>query len=210
MKKTAPNRRRGRPKKELAGYSQTRLTLVRAGVIALTEKGFSSSGIDEILTKVNVPKGSFYHYFPNKEAFGIELIDAYADYFSRKLNRFVSDEKYSPLDRLKRFIADASASMQKFNYSRGCLVGNLGQEMGSLPENYRQRLIAVFADWQRLTATCLKQGQVLGQISTDIDCDQLSEFFWIGWEGAVLRSKLERRAEPLDIFAKGFFQIIKP
>ena len=61
-------RRRGRPPKELAGYSETREALLSAGVVALTTKGFSATGIDEILKSVNVPKGSFYHYFKNKEA----------------------------------------------------------------------------------------------------------------------------------------------
>lgn len=42
-------RRRGRPPKELAGYSETRESLLRAGVAVLTEKGFSSTGIEEIL-----------------------------------------------------------------------------------------------------------------------------------------------------------------
>jgi len=63
-------RRRGRPPKEAAGYSETRESLLQAGVEVLTEKGFSSAGIDEILRRVGVPKGSFYHFFGSKEAFG--------------------------------------------------------------------------------------------------------------------------------------------
>jgi TetR/AcrR family transcriptional repressor of nem operon len=38
-----------------------------------------------------------------------------------------------------------------------------------------------------------------------VDCEQAAAFFWIGWEGAVLRAKLERSAKPLDVFALGFF-----
>lgn len=48
--------------------------------MALTEKGFSATGLDEILKAVGVPKGSFYHYFDSKEAFGAELIDRYAQH----------------------------------------------------------------------------------------------------------------------------------
>ena len=40
-------RRRGRPPKELAGYSETREALLSAGVVALTTKGFSATGIEE-------------------------------------------------------------------------------------------------------------------------------------------------------------------
>ena len=88
---------------------------------------------------------------------------------------------------------------------RGCLIGNLGQEMAALPDNFRERLNAVFDDWERRLARCLEAAQQLGQIPAAVDCTQQASFFWIGWEGAVLRAKLERSAKPLDIFARGFF-----
>ena len=55
----ATPRKRGRPAKAVGDYRETRETLCRAGVAALTEKGFSATGIDEILKSVGVPKGSF-------------------------------------------------------------------------------------------------------------------------------------------------------
>ena len=208
MSKTLPVRRRGRPPKELAGYSATREALVRAGVVMLTEKGYSATGIDEVLRSVDVPKGSFYHYFPSKEAFGAELIDSYASYFSRKLDSFFLNEQLPPLERLRGFVDDATSAMKRFRYARGCLVGNLGQEMGALPQSFRRQLFDAFIDWQQRTARCLRGAQIAGAISSRHDCDWLAEFFWIGWEGAVLRAKLERRSEPLQSFARGFFQLL--
>src|SRR4051794_35760219 len=61
----APPHRRGRPPKRVPSYGETREALIRAGVAALSEKGFSATGLDEILRSVGVPKGSFYHYFPS-------------------------------------------------------------------------------------------------------------------------------------------------
>ena len=201
---TAP-RRRGRPPKDLAGHSETREILVRAGVAALTEKGFSATGIDEILRSVNVPKGSFYHYFGSKEEFGLELIDRYAAYFARKLNWFFTDESKSSLQRFHDFVADAEAGMKRYSFRRGCLVGNLGQEMAVLPESHCVRLREVFADWEARTARCLMDAQAAGEIAEGADCSKLAAFFWIGWEGAVLRAKLEGGPDALHIFADGFF-----
>ena len=42
------------------------------------------------------------------------------------------------------------------------------------------------------------------------NCDRLAAWFWIGWEGAVLRAKLEASAQPLEIFAEGFFLRLQP
>lgn len=202
-------RRRGRPPKDQSQPNAPRARLLRTGLAILTEKGFSAVGIEEILASADVPKGSFYHYFGSKEAFGLELIDAYAAYFARKLDRWFDDGKRAPLDRLRDFIADARSGMARHGYRRGCLVGNLGQEMGALPEPFRQRLAAVFRDWEARTSRCLRSAQEAGDMPKGIDCDSLAHFFWIGWEGAVLRAKLERRPEALDIFARGFLAMIQ-
>jgi TetR/AcrR family transcriptional regulator, transcriptional repressor for nem operon len=187
---------------------ETRELLLRAGLEVLTEKGFSTSGIDEILGRVGVPKGSFYHYFDNKEAFGSELIERYAQYFAKKIERHLRNEMLSPIDRLKAFIDDASQSMERYAYRRGCLVGNLGQEAGSLPERLRAQLKNVFADWEARLSRCLNEAKTAGQIHASADTAQLATFFWIGWEGAVLRAKLEQRGEPLSIFAQVFFAVL--
>lgn len=202
-------RKRGRPPKLVTGCSETRTVLVRAGVAILTQKGFSATGLDEILRSVNVPKGSFYHYFESKDAFGAELIDAYNAYFVDKLDHFLLNKSREPIDRLRDFVCDAEAGMKRYGYSRGCLVGNMGQEMGSLSEAFRQQITGVFSDWQERTARCLREARARGDIPDDVNCARAAELFWIGWEGAVLRAKLEKSARPLRIFSEAFFRMLE-
>ena len=199
-----PPRRRGRPPKSRDALTDTRELLLRAGLETLTEKGFATAGLDEILGRVGVPKGSFYHYFASKEAFGLALIERYAHFFARTLDRHVLCAELTPLARVQAFVDDAQAGMARYDYRRGCLIGNLGQEMGALPESFRAQLQAVFADWQARLAACLRLAQQAGEVSATADAEQLAAFFWIGWEGAVLRAKLAQSAEPLTVFARFF------
>lgn len=201
-------RRRGRPPRDESRLEEARARLLRAGIALLTEKGFGAVGLEEVLGAVGVPKGSFYHYFPSKTAFGLALIDAYADYFARRLDDCFLDATRPPLARLSAFIAGARAGMARHGFRRGCLVGNLGQEMGALPEPFRARLIAVLRDWEARTAGCLLAARDAGEIAPQSDCARLATFFWVGWEGAVLRAKLECGPEPLDQFADGFFALL--
>ena len=50
----------------------------------------------------------------------------YAGYFARKLDRCLLDASRQPLARIAAFVEEAKAGMQRFEYRRGCLVGNLG------------------------------------------------------------------------------------
>ena len=147
--------RRGRPLKSAQENRDTKAELIRSGLEQLTESGFASSGIDPILKRVGVPKGSFYHYFSSKEAFGLAVIESYASYFANKLDTYLLDENYPPLDRIKNFADNAKAGLTRHRFKRGCLVGNLGQEVDLLPESFRQILIDIFDVWQLRVANAL-------------------------------------------------------
>ena len=196
--------RRGRPPKNSQNPRDTKAELIRSGLEQLTENGFAGSGIDLILKKVGVPKGSFYYYFASKEAFGLAVIESYASYFKRKLDACLLDESSTPLTRMAHYVENAKTGMSRYHFKRGCLVGNLGQEVDLLPESFRPILIDIFASWQLRVANCLKAAQSAGEVSTSADCEQLAEYFWIGWEGAVSRARLVQSTQPLDIYFKHF------
>ena len=119
-------RKRGRSSMCSEELASTRVKLIQAGVELLTKKGFASAGIEEILSMVQVPKGSFHHYFESKEAFGIVLIKSYFNRFDKRLDTRFSKEDFTPIEQTQDFILIARANMKKYNLSRGCLVGNLG------------------------------------------------------------------------------------
>ncbi|MBF4560355.1 TetR/AcrR family transcriptional regulator [Pseudomonas sp. p50] len=196
--------RRGRPPKVPRDNLDTRDALIRCGTEILTEQGFMATGIDGVLKKVGVPKGSFYHYFASKEDFGLAVMDNYATYFAKKLDRWLLDDSLTPLQRVLAFVEDAKTGMEKFHFKRGCLVGNLGQEVTILPDGFREHLDSTLLSWQKRLADCLQLAQVAGELAEDADCTELAAYFWIGWEGAVLRARLVKSTAPLSTFINGF------
>jgi len=202
-------RRRGRPPRVRDDGGSAREALLRVGVDLLSERGYVASGLDDLLAAAGVPKGSFYHYYPSKEAYGAAVIDRYAERFAALLDRLLNERPDPPLERLRAFTDNAERAMRDDGFRRGCLVGNLGQEMAALPEDYRQRLIATLHDWQHRTAECLRAAQAAGHLSPAIDADDWAMHFWVGWEGAVLRARLERSAEPLRRWADHYFEALR-
>jgi TetR/AcrR family transcriptional regulator, transcriptional repressor for nem operon len=206
---TTPLRVRSRSQRAVE-RGDTKRALVWCGTELLTERGFQVTGIDEVLRRVGVPKGSFYHFFANKHEFGEAVIQNYVEYYERKMARIFDDEATSPLSRLRAFVEDAKRGMLKYGYRRGCLIGNLGQELASLDDAFREQLEAVLVAWERRVEGCLRLAIEAGELAPDSDAAAVSRFFWIGWEGAVLRAKLTRNAEPLDQFAGMFFAMLAP
>lgn len=199
-------RRVGRPPKIDRAPQETREVLLRRGLEIMTEQGFTSTGLDFLLKQVGVPKGSFYHYYENKQAFGLAVLDEYARYFAQRLDQWLLDENLSPLERLVGFVQSAKAGMARHDYRRGCLVGNMGQEISLLPDAFRDPLESIFLDWQAKLTRCLQAAQQAGELGRQANCAELAAFFWIGWEGAVLRARLVRNDTPLNTFIAGFLR----
>jgi len=196
-----PKRPRGRPTKHGCNYADTKEVLIRRGIELLTERGMNAMSLDDLMKSVQVPKGSFYHYFANKEAFILEVLDAYELYFVKRLNRFLSQTDLSPLERLQNFVKDAGEKLQKYDFNRGCILGNLGQEVSYLPPEIIARIESIFKVWEKMVSDCLHQSNSQYSVA---DCDEAAYQFWIGWEGAVLRARLVKSPSPLDAFYRLF------
>jgi TetR/AcrR family transcriptional regulator, transcriptional repressor for nem operon len=191
-----------------AARVDTRKDLVWCGTELLTERGFQITGIEEVLKRVGVPKGSFYHYFRSKDDFGHAVIDNYEQYYAKKMDRIFGDVDRSPVQRLRDFVLNAKNGMLKFDFKRGCLIGNLGQELAALDTQFRERLESVLLSWERRVSDCLQEAIEVGELAPGQDPEALSRFFWVGWEGAILRAKLMRSLQPIDQFTTIFFESV--
>ena len=188
-----------------------KLLLINIGTAIFTQKGFSITSLDEIVEIAEIPKGSFYYYFKSKDEFAIEVIKNYGIYFSKKLQRILSNDKKSPLERLKEFTKEAEAGVKRYEFKRGCLIGNLGQEMATLEERFRIELLNVIADWRDQVRQCIDLAKDRQEIKTIVDASELANFFWCAWEGAVLCSKLELSTQPLNIVSRLFItELLQP
>ena len=54
--------------------------------IIISGKGYAAVGLNEILAAAGVPKGSFYHYFESKDAFGEALLESYFETYLEDLD----------------------------------------------------------------------------------------------------------------------------
>jgi len=192
--------RRGRPPKVERDFTDTRQELIRSGLEVITETGYLSAGIDAVIKNIAVPKGSFYHCFKSKQEFGMAVIDTYGRFFAHKLDKFLLDTQLAPLQRIEAFVLHAGQGMAKYDFRRGCLVGNLLQETPLLPEAFPERLQAILQEWESRVARCLDEAKLRDELATDAPPSELARQFWSGWEGAVMRAKLFRSVEPLNQF----------
>ena len=182
----------------------TKVQLLEAGTEIMLEKGYNNTGIMEVLQSTGVPKGSFYYYFDSKEDFGLQIINHHDATYTERL-KVLLDETKSPVSLLRSFCEDNMRNFEQNACRKGCLIGNLSQEMADQSEVFRNRLQEVMLSQRNIFATCIENAQQKGEISQKIDANALAEFFQCGWSGAVMRAKTMKVVEPMKVFISLMF-----
>lgn len=186
----------------------TRQLLIEGGAEVMIEKGYTNSGIQEVLSKVGVPKGSFYHYFQSKEDFALAIIEEFDREFMEFLQPILNDKSLSPKERLLSFCNSKRECMRASNCRKGCLIGNLSQEMSDQSETLRQALSEVMEKRLDVFAACILEGQQLDEFTQSVNSRVLADLFSSGWEGAIMRAKTIKNLEPLDVFIQLMFTLV--
>ena len=177
--------------------SSVRDKIVEAALDRFHALGFNGCGVQEIVDKAGVPKGSFYNYFKAKELLAVAVLKAYAEGSRREM---LSDKAIAPVKRLRAHFEFLASRYARVGYGKGCLIGNIAAETSDEMPVVRKALARVLANWTELVAGAIRDGQADGSIDARLDAEKIARFLINSWEGAVIRMKIANSKQPLDDF----------
>ena len=186
----------------------TRDHLLQVGLRRIFANGYAATGVKEILDEAEVPKGSFYHYFPSKEAFAKEVLELYVRGVNELAEKILRNGKAAPLKRLRRFFEELIAVYGPAADISGCMVGNLSLEMADHSDSIQSLLCLTFSDWQTGIASILQEAIDRGDLAKSNKPQELAAFLLNSYEGALLRSKADRSGKPLENFLHFAFNVL--
>ena len=175
----------------------TKQRLLNTGMAMLLEHGYNGLGIQALLAATRIPKGSFYHHFKDKEDFALQVLDQYMREVHAGLDACLGDKGQPPLERVRGFFEMTQENYREQGYM-GCLMGGFGQELSCVNEVFRRKIEECFSEMAERIAICLEEARQAGDIPADSDSRQMANVLIDCWEGAALRSRLRREAEPLN------------
>jgi len=187
-------------RKKSVDLEKTKQNLLEVGLSLFEQKGFNATGIQEIATLAQIPKGSFYNYFSSKEEFGVAVIRYYTDINTK---RWISSldtatAKEDSYQALSTALLEITEKYRCAEIKKGCLLGNLAAEISEASEECRMALQQSVNAYKRILAERLMVGQQLGKVRSDLPAQGLADLVWDCWQGSLLRMKIEKSVEPVS------------
>ena len=159
-------------------------------------KGFSAVGLNEILSTAQVPKGSFYHYFKSKEAFGEALVDNYVADYLTQVDSLLRDDGAPAAERLMRYWKSWMSTGETAECN--CLVVKLSGEVSDMSEAMRAALLRGTNLIIERLGQCIAEGMADGSLTGNLDTRHTALTLYELWLGAALLSKVRRDRSALD------------
>jgi AcrR family transcriptional regulator len=161
---TQPDGRRERRKEEM------RSQIFQAAMRLFERKGVFDTTVEEITESADVAKGTFFNYFPSKEAILTKLADRQVGVIQQAAERARTAPSMRPvlIDMAHELSAGPARSAMMLRSLLSVFLSNK-----SLSENFQN---ALQLSRERI-ASIMRRGQELGEIRTDMSPPELARIF---------------------------------
>ncbi|MFN2348482.1 MAG: TetR/AcrR family transcriptional regulator [Thioalkalivibrio sp.] len=178
----------------------TRSRLLDSAQSLIHLRGYGAVGVAEICARSGVRKGSFYHFFPSKQALTLAVLETQFEGFESRLLKPAFDHRTPPMERFSKFLHRLheyqTRSMTETGHLPGCPFGNLGLELAAQDESIRLKVESILqrirAYFQAALEDAVEQGSLV-----DIDPRATAEAMLAYLEGVLLMARTRNDANAI-------------
>lgn len=181
--------------------SKRRMAILASAAPIFNRRGFAGTSIADILEATALEKGGLYNHFASKEELAVEAFDyAYAQveaYFTKALLAAAPG-----LARVRAHIDAFERYGEHPVIDGGCMVMNACVEADDALPFLRERVSNAFRAMRGVVRRNLERARNAGDLRSDTDLEQATDFIVSTLEGAVLLARgLRSRTHSRNAYA---------
>lgn len=184
--------------------------ILKAARELIHARSYADVGVAAICDQAQVKKGSFYHFFPSKQALTLAVLDSYYDDMKSRILDQAFTKSLPPMTRIQRMIDliyDLQVQVkQAYGHMPGCPIGNLASELATQDEPIRQKVDSIFSKLQLSLRETLEDAIAANEISA-LDVDATAQAMLAYFEGVTLLAKTQNDPEILRQLLPAMTQI---
>lgn len=194
-----------------AANPKTREKLLDAATRLMIAQGYAATSVDRICAAARVTKGAFFHYFKSKEDLARAALQRFCESAARRFEGFLTGER-EPLRRVLRYLDGLIAMARDPEAARGCLLGELSQELCGCASGIQAQCCAGFDAWAERFARELAAAKAVHAPRAGWDPRGVADHVIAVLEGSLILARARRNpaalAENLERekeFVRGLF-----
>jgi TetR/AcrR family transcriptional repressor of nem operon len=181
--------------------SNKRELILNEAFDSLHRRGYQATGLKDLLDRIQIPKGSFYHFFQSKEHLGLEVIKTYGEFAAKQWQKSFDELDGSAEERLTHYFKSLIQYFIKQDYGKGCLLGNFSLEMSDKSVEIRNLVNQSLDIFAKTIAKVLAKDRGLNANPNKTE-NLLADLIVEAWEGALIRMKSSKNKKPLEQFVE--------
>lgn len=148
---------------------ETRERIARTALRLFAERGFEATTVDEIAVQADVAKGTFFNYFPRKEAVLGVVMEEHCEQLERNVERLLQAPG-TARERLVQLAMDGTAFYRDQPDLNRHILCELFKGPNSILEEKDCRV-------QATVRRLVEAGQASGELRSDVDPDRMTSVF---------------------------------
>jgi TetR/AcrR family transcriptional repressor of nem operon len=173
----------------------TRERIVAAAAGEMFERGVARTSLDEVKAAAGVSSSQLYHYFADKHALVLAVIELQTDAIIAGQEPLLSH--LDSLEALRAWRDLLVGGKRELHCQGGCPIGALGSELAETDPEARTEVAAGFLRWEGAIREGLRAMHARGEL--DADPDQLALAMLAALQGGLLLTQIRRDTRPLEV-----------
>jgi len=134
----------------------TRKKILKTAERLMWYKGYDAASLNDVVKKAGVSKGALFHYYPNKQAITMEVLDKYAaEQLYAPFDKYMKDA-HSVKTGLFEWLQNMFEVFSKGNFKGGCLLGNTTLGLSDREKDIQEKVKQIFLQWENQMVSYFK------------------------------------------------------
>ena len=175
---------------------ETRLRIIQVAADLFHKQGVRATSPDQVIDASRTGKGQFYYYFKSKEGLVHAVLQYYLDAF--KSGSYAIRYEISSWSDLESWFYNHIELQKRFNMTRSCPIGIIGNEVGEHHELVGQDLSHLAEILKNKLAAFFIREKSAGRLTQDAKEYEFADFCIAAIQGAMLVGRIIRDIGPVE------------
>lgn len=193
--------------KGLSKGERTKQRIIETSARLFTRMGYTSTSISRIGANLGISKATFYSHFDSKEGLSLAVLDYAAQIFTHHYTQAILNVS-DYLEKIRVLVQAHGKVLVSDYFQNGCPLVLLATETQN--ERILERTREIIAAWKGYIAGIIKEGKEKGDISQDVDPQEIGALIVQLLMGSDVYWRQFRDISQFDMFLPYLEKLLRP